>query len=81
MSISSITTFSVSKSVYKDIHHFLFKVYKNPCDESQPFPIKEISKIEIESDDDEMPIYAVHYVSPNNKNESLLVYGWDLQKV
>jgi len=77
MSISSTTTSSVSQSVYNDIHTFLFKVYTDPCDESKPYPIKEISKIKIL----DKRTYAVYYVSTNNKNESLLVYSGELENM
>tara|TARA_B100000927_G_scaffold175088_1_gene141116 strand:- start:1237 stop:1479 length:243 start_codon:yes stop_codon:yes gene_type:complete len=75
----------ISESIKNAIHHFLFNVDTNPCNESEPYPIKEILTIRIDE-----PIeygekfitnaFVVDYICPKGKNETTLVYGGHIEK-
>jgi hypothetical protein len=69
---------AISASIKKAIHHFLFNVDTNPCNESEPFPIKEILNIRI-SPNGYKP-FVVDYICPKGKDESVLVYDFHIEK-
>ncbi len=78
---------AISESIKKAIHHFLFNVDTNPCNESEPFPIKEILNIRISQKYgyytekfDRIEAFVVNYICPKGKDESVLVYDFHIEK-
>lgn len=69
---------AISESIKKAIHHFLFNVDTNPCNESEPFPIKEISNIRLSPNG--CKPFVVDYICPKGKDETTLVYHFHIEK-